>query len=108
MLCTSSADSRGVPQNEHGWRPSSEQMILPQLRQFGAGAKSGCIEAKQLHFRDSLLRVGFVETSNAAMAAVRSEMLVVVRAFLDWDVVLLVLLCLDEEGFAALDFTFGR
>ena len=81
-------------------------MILPQLRQFGAGAKSGWIEAKQEHFRDSLLRVGFVDTSSAAIAAVKSEMLVVVREFLEWLVVVL-LLCRVED-FAALDLTFGN
>lgn len=82
-------------------------MILPQLRQFGAGAKSGWMAAKQEHFRDSLLRVGFVDTSSAAIAAVRSDMLVVVKEFLDWLVVVL-LLCRVEEDFAALDLTFGN
>lgn len=53
-------------------------MILPQLRQFGAVAKSGWIEALQGHFRRSLDSFGFVDSSSAAIADVRSERLDVV------------------------------
>lgn len=38
-------------QKVHGPMPSFTQMILPQLRQFGAASRSGCLVAMQLHFR---------------------------------------------------------
>jgi hypothetical protein len=52
-------------------------MILPHLKQFGAAVKSGCKEALQLHLR-CLRSFGLVDTSSAAMAAVRSAILLVV------------------------------
>ena len=53
-------------------------MILPQLVQFGAVVKSGCIEALQSHLRLSLESVGLVDNSSAAMADVKSAILDVV------------------------------
>lgn len=49
-------------------------MILPHERQLGAGAKSGWIVVLQVHFRGVVDEVGLVESSRAAMAAVRSLM----------------------------------
>lgn len=62
-------------------------MILPHDVQLGAGAKRGCKVALQLHFRAlEVERVGFVESSSAAMAEVRSEieLVVVVSLLLGW------------------------
>jgi hypothetical protein len=53
-------------------------MILPQDKQLGAVAKRGWIDALQGHFRRSVESEGFVESSSAAMADVRSLMLAVV------------------------------
>lgn len=53
-------------------------MILPQVRQFGAVVNSGCIEALHVHFLRSEDSDGFVAISKAAIAAVRSDTLVVV------------------------------
>jgi hypothetical protein len=53
-------------------------MIFPQLRQLGAVVNSGWIEALQGHFRRSVDKDGFVESSRAAMAAVKSLRLEVV------------------------------
>lgn len=53
-------------------------MILPQLRQFGAVVKSGWIEALHGHLRRSVDSFGLVESSSAAIADVRSDMLDVV------------------------------
>jgi hypothetical protein len=53
-------------------------MILPQDKQLGAVAKRGWIEALQGHFRRSVESDGFVESSSAAIADVRSLMLEVV------------------------------
>jgi hypothetical protein len=62
-------------------------MILPQFRQFGAVSKRGWIDALQGHFLRSLDSDGFVESSSAAMAAVRSPTLdVVIVALLGDDV----------------------
>lgn len=58
-------------------------MILPHLRQLGAVAKRGCTEALQSQRRRSVDRLGFVESSKAAMAAVRSFTLEVVVVALD-------------------------
>lgn len=53
-------------------------MILPQFRQFGAVVKSGWIEALHGHLRRSEDSFGLVESSNAAIADVRSDMFEVV------------------------------
>jgi hypothetical protein len=103
MICTCSLERMGLSQKEHGWRPSKAQIILPHDRQFGAVSNSGCIEALQLHFLLPEESDGFVLSSRAAIAEVRSLILEVV-----------VDLCgVDEPElwvafFAALDFTFGR
>lgn len=55
-------------------------MILPQDKQLGAVANSGCTDALQGHFRRSVESDGFVESSSAAIAAVKSLILVVVVA----------------------------
>lgn len=68
-----------MPQKEHGCRPSREHIIFPQFKQFGAGSNNGWIVAEHVHFRLSAPMVGLVDTSSAAMAAVKSEMLLVVR-----------------------------
>jgi hypothetical protein len=73
MDCISAQERRGDPHEEQGWRPSSAQMILPQDRQFGAGVKRGCRVAAQEQVREEVEREGFVESSRAAMAEVRSE-----------------------------------
>jgi hypothetical protein len=84
MLLTWSFDKIGASQKEHGWRPSSAHIIFPQVKQFGAVSNSGCIEALHVHFLLSFDTDGFVESSRAAMAAVRSatcEVAVVETAF---------------------------
>jgi hypothetical protein len=50
---------------------------------LGALSKSGCIEALHVHFLLWFERVGFVDTSKAAIAAVKSDTfdVVVVVAF---------------------------
>jgi hypothetical protein len=53
-------------------------MILPQDKQLGAVANSGCIDALQGHLRRSVESDGFVESSSAAIADVKSLMLEVV------------------------------
>jgi hypothetical protein len=53
-------------------------MIFPQLRQFGAGVNNGCIDALHSHFCLFLVDVGFVDTSRAAIADVKSAIFVVV------------------------------
>jgi hypothetical protein len=53
-------------------------MILPQDKQLGAVAKRGWMEALQGHFRRSVKSDGFIESSSAAIADVRSLMLAVV------------------------------
>lgn len=53
-------------------------MILPQFRQFGAVENSGWIDALHVHFLRCEDNVGFVANSKAAIAAVKSETLVVV------------------------------
>ena len=68
----------GLSQNEQGWRPSRAQIICPQDRQLGAGSKRGWIVAWQPQTRRSELRAGLVESSRAAIAAVRSLILEVV------------------------------
>lgn len=68
----------GLSQKEQGCSPSSAHMILPQLRQLGAVVKSGWMEALQGHLRRSDDRDGFVESSRAAMAVVKSLILEVV------------------------------
>lgn len=68
----------GLSQKEHGCSPSSAHMILPQLRQLGAVVNKGWIEALQGHLRRSDDRDGFVESSRAAMAVVKSLILEVV------------------------------
>lgn len=62
-------------------------MILPQERQLGAAAKRGWMEALHVHFCGVLEeRLGFVVSSRAEMAEVRSEIDdVVVVAPLDGD-----------------------
>ena len=60
-----------------------------------------------MHFLSSLLNVGFVETSNAAIAAVKSEMSFVVNEFLK-EPAAAEPPCREEEGLADLDLTFGR
>lgn len=58
---------------------------MPQLMQLGAVVKRGCIEALQSHFLRSLDNVGFVESSRAAIAEVRSAIEdVVVLAPFPW------------------------
>lgn len=56
--------------------PSFTQMILPQLRQLGAAAKSGWRVARQSHRRDEgevlVEREGLVWSSRARMAESRS------------------------------------
>jgi len=78
MSFTCSRDRIGASQNEQGCKPSSAQIILPQLRQLGAVEKSGWIEALQSHLRRSDDSEGFVDSSRAAIAEVRSAMLEVV------------------------------
>lgn len=95
-------------QNEHGCSPSSEQMIFPQLRQFGAGSKRGWILALHVHLRAPPLSVGFVDTSKAAMAAVRSLILFVVSDPLDDEPVPVLLPPAREADLAAFDLTFGK
>jgi hypothetical protein len=81
-------------------------MIFPQLRQFGAGVKRGCIEALQLHVCRFFADVGLVETSSAAIAAVRSAIFVVMMTD--------PFAGLDDpepagrEDLAGFDFTFGK
>lgn len=75
MLDTCSLVRIGLLQKEHGCRPSNAHMILPQLRQLGAVVNNGWIEALHGHFRRSVDREGLVESSNAAIAVVRSLML---------------------------------
>lgn len=53
-------------------------MILPQDKQLGAVANRGWMDALQGHFRRSVESDGFVESSSAAIADVRSLMLEVV------------------------------
>lgn len=76
MDWVSSGERRGVWQKEQGWSPSSAQMILPQDRQFGTAAKRGWMEALQVHLRGVLEEAseGFVVSSRAEMAEVRSDM----------------------------------
>jgi hypothetical protein len=82
MEVTWDLERRGAPQKEQGWRPSSAQMILPQLRQFGAGVKSGWMVALQGHLRGGWEgRDGLVESSRAEMADVRSAIEEVVVVF---------------------------
>jgi len=85
-------------------------MIFPQFRQLGAGVKSGWMEALQEHFRRPFINAGFVETSSAAMAAVKSAMLwvmsvgeVCVKEWREGDEV-------DRpvDAFATFDLTFGK
>ncbi len=78
MLSTCSLVKIGASQNEHGWSPSRAQIIFPQFRQLGAVSKSGCIEALHVHFLLWFDRVGFVDTSKAAIAAVKSATFAVV------------------------------
>ena len=49
-------------------------MMCPQFKQLGAGAKSGWMLALQPHMRGvpDVVRVGFVVSSRAEMADVRS------------------------------------
>ena len=92
-----------MPQKEQGCKPSKEHMIFPQLRQFGAGSNSGCSVAEHAHFRLSVLKLGLVDTSNAAIAAVRSVILFVVSAAPFFDVLAFTLcFCL-----LVFDLTFG-
>ena len=56
-------------------------MIFPQFKQLGAVSNRGCIEALHGHFLLSVDSDGFVESSKAAMAAVRSATLEVVVEF---------------------------
>jgi hypothetical protein len=65
----------GVWQKEQGWRvePSRAQMILPQLRQLGAGVKSGCRVALQGHVTVAWDLEGLVVRSRREIAEVRSE-----------------------------------
>ncbi len=103
MVCTCAFESMGLSQNEQGCRPSNAHIILPHDRQLGAVSNSGCIDALHGQLRRSEEREGFVLSSRAAIAEVRSLMLEVV-----------VVLCgVEEPGlcagfFDALDFTFGR
>lgn len=60
-----------------------------------------------MHFLRSVLNDGFVETSKAAMAAVKSEISFVVNEFLK-DPAAAEPPCREEEGLADLDLTFGR
>lgn len=53
-------------------------MILPQDKQFGAVANRGWIDALQGHSRRSVESEGFVESSSAAIAELKSWMLEVV------------------------------
>lgn len=103
MVCTCSFESMGLSQKEHGCRPSNAHMILPHDKQLGAVSNKGCTDALHGHFRRSEDSDGFVLSSRAAIAEVRSLMLEVI-----------VTLCGVEEpelcaGFLeVLDFTFGR
>jgi hypothetical protein len=70
MPCTSTALSKGDPQNVHGPSPSFTHITFPQFRQFGAAVSRGCRAAPQLHFRFSLSsKVLFVLISRLRMAA---------------------------------------
>lgn len=55
-------------------------MILPQFRQFGAVSNKGWMEALQVHFLLSFDKVGLVDSSRAAIDAVKSATLEVVVA----------------------------
>jgi len=66
-------------QKVHGPSPSLTQTIFPQLVQFGAIVRSGCLVAMQLHRRRSMssddpeVKVGFVCISRLLIAESRSE-----------------------------------
>ena len=92
----------GASQNEHGCNPSRAHMIFPQETQFGAVVNSGCIEELQSQTRRSEDNDGFVDSSRAAMADVKSLML---------EVVVFLVFGVDVPEWPAffddLDLTFG-
>ena len=71
-------ERRGVLQNVQGPRPSFTQMILPQFRQLGAAARSGCLVALQEQARaeadweEDKLSEGLVWSSRVRIAESRS------------------------------------
>lgn len=68
-------ESSGVSQKVQGPKPSFTQTILPQAKQFGAAASSGCREAWQSQRREEVsleANEGLVCSSSARMAESRS------------------------------------